>query len=140
MAKITFSTTDYARAQPPEKGMHLFEITETSEKISSGKDSTNYYFTFKVIESAVDDKNVDRSIQRVFNSKAPGFLIDFLAAVKDKKIDEMIAELRESGDSFDTDDLIGEKVWCEVVDEIYEGRAIRRMSDNWASASSKPAF
>ncbi len=66
MAKISFSPKDFARMQPPQKGMHKFEVTEVSDKLSKSKDSTNFYFALKVIESGVDDLNIGRVIETQF--------------------------------------------------------------------------
>ena len=139
MPKITFNDSDFAKMQPPAKGFHLFEITDTSEKLSNKGDSTNYNFFFKAVESAVNDANIGRTADRGFNSKALGFMTDFLAAVWQCTPDEAVTKLRENPE-LDTSELVGEKVWNEVIDEVYEGRSIRKMSDTWASAAAQPPF
>ena len=139
MPKITFTDDDFARMQPPEKGFHLFELEEVSEKAAASKTSINYFLTFKVIESAVDDKNLGRSCTRMFNSKGAGFMLPFLAAVWNIGSDEAVAKLREDPE-VEFSDLIGEKVWNEVVDEIFDGKPRRNMSDTWAAGASKPPF
>ncbi len=140
MAKITFTTQDFARMQPPQKGMHMFEVIGTSTKASNDKESINFYFSLKVVESGVDDLNIDRVIESNYNSKAPSFMMSFLSAAWDLTIDEAITKLKSEENSFDTDDLIGCVVWGECIDEQYQGRMIRKVGENWAAGSSNPNF
>jgi len=143
MVKLRFTQSDIARMMPPEKGWHLFELKEVREQPSKNKDSINYYLNFEVVESAVSDDNVGRYAERIFNSKGLGFFVPFLAACWDCTTDEAvqrIQQISDNGEEIDLEALIGSKVWNEVIEEPYENRILKRMSDNWAPENSTPPF
>lgn len=145
MAKISFTQKDLARMRQPEVGWHQFEITGQSEAAAKAKDSINYTITFEVVQSAVDDTNKGRAMERLFNSKpaAKPFLVGFLAAAwaisEDETVDR-ITELVADNEDLDLEIFVGKKVWNEVVEEPFEGRMVRKMGDNWLSGEESPPF
>lgn len=143
MAKISFSKKDLAKMRQPDTGWHLFEITSQSEAPSKAKDSINYTIGFEIVKSAVDDSNEGRYMERLFNSKAPGFMLSFLAAAWDISEDdaiEGIATLVKDKEELDLEIFVGKKVWNEVHEEPYEERMVKKMGDNWLAETSSPPF
>jgi len=139
MAKITFTAKDMSRMQKADKGWHLFEVISVSSAATKKQDDIRHTLSFRILESGVDDKNIGKEMETGWNTKYPGFMAEFLAAAWNITIDELVEKLTETPD-VDFEDLIGVKVWNEVIDEMYNDKPIRKMGDNWMAATSKPPF
>jgi hypothetical protein len=134
-----------SKMRRPEAGWQKMEVKRVVEKASKDKKSMNYIFSFEVIESATDDKNIGRSIDRYFNTQegALPFFFEFVAAVWNLKEDEMGAKLAEMVDTeaeIDPNGFVGAQVWGELEDGIYNNKPTINVSDNWCSVDGDPPF
>ena len=143
---IRFDRNDLARALPPQVGWQKLKIVEFKEEVAAQKPgkarTVNYIFTFEVTASAVDDKNIGRSITRYYNSSARGFLIPLLAAVwnlTQEKAVEKIASMPEN-EEIDLESLKETEVWNELIEGVYNERPQIQVSDNWSHGEGEPPF
>lgn len=136
MPVLNITQDDINRQKQCTKGMHMFELKAIVSKPAKDKLSINHTFEFECI----DDPSIEGGINKgryAFNlvsEKAIGMgLIPMISAFTGTPIDQV------EPTSVDTDKLIGNKCWAEIVDELYEGKVQKRML-NFTNINAKPAF
>lgn len=119
MPILKITAADIAKSKVVPEGWYGLEVVRVSDFITSSKgDSANVVVSFRV--EGTDGKELDR----YYNTKAIGMVIPLVEAVRGKKVDPEDFE-------FDTDELKGKKVDNKIVQEVYEGRIINKVSDNF---------
>lgn len=131
MPLIKITQEDLNRMNQPDPGWHLCAIRQIKEAISKKKDSTNYTIECEVIDSAVSKANIGRYCYPLFNSKAMGRIVPFIAAANG-------ISTVEPGE-MELDSLIGKQLWIEVVEAVNSenGQLVKR-AENFAAAEEVP--
>ena len=114
---INLSKADLQKGQIITPGWYKCEIIDFVSKPSKDQQSVNYTPHFKLEtpnEEVIDNHN--------FNSKAPGFMTDFLAAMAGKTRKEFLDSLASDGVKVDTDSYKGKKLQIKVKNAVFEGR------------------
>ena len=143
MMGIRFKAEDLSRMLPPQSGWQKLEVQNVIETASNDKLSVNFIFTLEIIASAIDDKNIGRTVTRYYNSKAMSFFGYFLAAVWNLSMEDAaakISDLIKNDEELDPASFKGSQAWNELVDEVYNNKPQVKVSDNWAYADAEPPF
>lgn len=119
---LKLTQADLMKGQPIMPRWYEAEVTKVEHKTSKDGASLNYIYTFRVPAA----KNAE--IDNYFNSKAPGMMAPFIAAVQKKTLAEIIVGMEGGTLDFDTESLVGKKLQIEVKNESYEGRLTNKIS------------
>lgn len=119
--RVTISAEDVARFKDgrtiPDVGWYYGEVDSIEDKISSKKDSTNYFVDLKIL--SMDDgspsKFAGKKVRRLFNDKAKSYWIPYFTACMEGKPVEPDSIL-------DFDATIGCKLYFKVAHKEYEGK------------------
>jgi len=128
MGIIKITDNDINRSKPPDSGWHLGTIEKFDSSPSKDKKSENWVFEIVISEGSDMD---GRFMFARFNSKMPGMLIStgFLPAALDNP--------QMTGLEFSPEELYGKQLYCEVKDDVYEGK-IQKRTVAYAPASKPP--
>jgi len=141
---IRFTKEDLARVLPPSSGWQKIEVqsVEVTQKVDpdTQKISNTYKFTFEIIESAEDDKNIGRSCIRYFSSKALSFFIPLLSAIWNCSAAAAVEKVNGMEPEFEPVNLKGAKAWNELKDSVYKEKPRVEVSDKWSNADEEPPF
>lgn len=118
---IKLTKADLLKGQPIPPKWYDAEITKAEHKASKDGTSLNYVYTFKIADAN------DAEIDNYFNSKAPGMMAPFIAALQKKTLAEVIEGMESGVLDFDTEMPVGKKLKIEVVNEPYEGRLTNKI-------------
>lgn len=132
MPIIKLTQKDIAKMHPPDAGVYLAELKDVTEGASKDKQSVNWNFEFEIVS---DGASQGRYAYTNANSKAPAMTMGpLISAINDIPISEVKA------DDYDTDKLLGKRVGIEVVDEIYEGKIVKKIKSFIAPSAMKAPF
>ena len=130
MPIINITQKDINRMQQPEKGWHLAELTSVEEKASKDKASINWNFEFEIKNGGSEGRFAYAGV----NSKAPMIVLGPMSsALNNIPLNEV-----QPG-NLDTDKLIGKKCWIEIIEEMYDGKIVKKIKD-FATETSRPPF
>jgi len=123
---LEISQKDIDRSKLITPGYYQIRVDKHSEALSSKGDSTNF-----ILEGTIlcNDDNGSTEFQGVpapywnFNSKAPGFAVGFLTALKGGE------EIRPG--RFDLSAAVGKVVAAEIKNELFEGRMVNRITHTY---------
>jgi len=118
---IKLTKADLLKGQPITPKWYAAEIKKIEHKASRDATSLNYVYTF-----SIPDAN-DAEVDHYFNSKAPGMMAPFIAAILKKSLAEIIEGMESGTLDFDTDMPVGKRVMIEVKNEPYEGRLTNKI-------------
>jgi len=120
MGRVTYTEQDIKRSTVLDPGWYLTEITDVTEKESSGDRSTNFIIDFKVLSSRNPEIN-GVPLRRYFNEKVPNFMKSFI---------EVFAGKVEAGKTYEiTRDLVAKKLMVNVVRGEYNGQPKNECAD-----------
>jgi len=124
MAKITLTPADMMKGEPHKEGWRKATLIEAVVGTNKKEDGINYTATFKL-----DDDPDGRTIDKIFSSKAIGFIKPFLAAIANKTIQEFIAEHKTKGLDFEFETLVGSKCQVKIGTRLFDGRPVSEVQD-----------
>jgi hypothetical protein len=134
MSIIGFDSRDILRSKIVKPSWYKVRINKVSEANSKKGDSTNYLIDDA--EIVCDDETGDTEFAGVptpywnFNSKAKGFMIPFFEAISGEKI--------EAGTRMQWNNALeGKEIAVQIVNEMFEGRPVNRMTHNYRTPMSK---
>lgn len=119
---IKLTKADLLKGQPIPPKWYEAEIKKIEHKASKDATSLNYVYTFSIPSAN------DAEIDHYFNSKAPGMMAPFIAAVLRKTLAEIIEGMESGTLDFDTDMPVGKKLMIDVRNEPYEGRLTNKIA------------
>lgn len=115
MPRITITREDIQRGKVLDPGWYPAEVVDVKESATKAGDSMNTTIEFKII----DGPSLGVTVYRLFNEKAPGFVIPFLQA--------FAVEIPEDGGTFDLQNTIGRKLSIYIKNELYNGAMKNRV-------------
>lgn len=131
MPIISLSQSDLAKGQPITPGWYKAEIISfVTKSPKSSNDSVNYVPTFKISD------RYETELEHFFNSKAPGMMTPFIAAVEGKSQKEILDT--PGGYVLDTDTYVGKKLQVEVFNDTFEGRLTNKIKGFLAIDAAVP--
>lgn len=134
MPVINVTQKDINRQKQPDKGWHLAVLDSVEEAASKDKNSINWTFEFQIRPGDNNDPSAERYARVLCNSKAVGIvMIPLSCALLDIPTDQFDPM------QIDTDKLLGKECYIEVIDELYEGKIVKKIA-NFAALSAKPPF
>ena len=133
--KITITKADLLRGETINPGWYkavIISFVAKPPKTGAGE-SMNYVPTFKLPD--LDD----RELPFTFNSKAIGRMGPMIAAVRDKPLTEIVAQMESGALDFDSDEAIGKQLYIHIVNEPYEGRLTNKIG-SFLPITATPPF
>lgn len=132
--KISIPKEDLLKGQLHPNGWKKGVIIDVSTKQSKDKQSLNYNYVIKYETGSKVPGDETREIKSQFNSKAMGFMTDFLAAIDGKsKKDFIEAQKATPGDTvdFEWESLKGRKLQFKIEDKPREdnGQLVSKITD-----------
>ena len=128
MGVIGFSNRDILRSKIVKPSWYKVRINQVSEMNSKKGDSINY--RIDDAEIVCDDETGDTEFTGVptpfwlFNSQAKGFMIPFFESITGEKIEDGTRMAWGTA-------LHGKEVAVQIVNEMYEGRLVNKMTHNY---------
>ena len=124
MPTIEFGKRDLLRGKVVDPAWYRVRIENVSEAISKDGKSTNYPVEATILFNG-DTGNTDFQmvpLDWMFNSKAVGFAVGFLAA---------FGVTAEVGKRFNLDNAIGKELDVFVENDTYQGRMVNRVNHKY---------
>lgn len=123
MPKIQLTPEDMMKGEKHPDGWFKASISSAVAGPNKAQDGINYTIDFAI------EGPENRSLPKIFSSKALGFMKPFLAAVAGKTIAQFIEDNKTKGIEFDLEALVTSKLQVKVGQRIYEGREISEITD-----------
>lgn len=128
---IDLSLKDLLAGQLHEEGYFKGEISSATAKPSKDKESMNYEYTISYETGSKQPGMETREITDRFNSKAPGFMRPFLAALAGMTENEFIEDRKKAGSGarFQWEDIKGKKLQFRIQNKPREDKPTQLKSE-----------
>lgn len=119
-------------------GWHKFKITKYEGKASKGGDSLNHNYEAKRVEHL--DEELEPDLRFLFNSKAIGNMVPFIAALQGKKSREILDSLEDGDLEFDPESAVGQTLNIEINQREWPNGSgkFNNNANNFASDDNVP--
>lgn len=117
MAKFKITQDDLNRSKVVEPGWYPVEVKDYTESVAKTDGSTNATIEMGILEGPFKGA----VLYRLFNEKAPGFIIPFLRALG--------VDVPEDGGEFDLSATVGRRLRVYVKNEEWQGQIKNRVED-----------